>query len=237
MIIALVLFLFLMTLGVALTRRQRAINAGVAKSGEIRMVNPRELLFTLSTLHEDIPPVDTSARFSDDPHAALMHEDDWRQDEFLPVAARGFVMETLARLQSHRAVHGSGFGFREVFVRSDGPVSLVTAKVRVEDLRAALGDTPATPLYLTSTSSAPARVRDGFTFPLPDIGYVYGREESGYVTALGLALVGSGVGDTAPLTGLTNRFQLLFVDWVGGVVIERGDEQGFRAWLTAIRTT
>ena len=62
------------------------------------------------------------------------------------------------------------------------------------------------------------------------------REDRGFATALGLALVGSGAGDVAPLAALKSRFQLLFVDWVGGVVIEPGDERGFRAWLSAIRS-
>jgi hypothetical protein len=236
MILALVLFLFLLGLGVALTRRQRTINAELARRGgdDVRMVDPREQLFSLPTMHDDIPPVDTAASFAQEPHAALMHEDDWRQDEFLPVASRGFVMETLSRLQSHRAIHAAGMGFREVFIRSEGPISLETSKIRLEDLRAVLGDTPPTPLYLQSSSSRPARVRDGFTFPLPDIGYVYGRAESGQVTALGLALVGSGLGDVSLLAALTNRFQVLFVDWVGGVVVERGDESGFRAWITRV---
>lgn len=239
MIIALVLFLGLMVLGVALTRRQRADSATATKDGggDVRMIDPKELLFALPTLHDDIPPVDTSARFTEEPHAALMHEDDWRQDEFVPVGARAFVTETLARLQSHRAVHARGVGFREVLVRSESPVSLETAKIRRDDLRAVLGDTPATPLYLKSSSTPPARVRDGFTFPLPDVGFVYGCDESGYVTALGVTLVGSSFGPVAPLAAMSGRYRLLFVDWVGGVVIEPGDERGFRAWLNAIRAT
>jgi hypothetical protein len=238
MIVALVLFLGLVALGVALTRRQReATQAATKAGGEVRMIDPKELLFAIPTLHDDIPPVDTTASFSEEPHAALMHEDDWRQDEFIPVAARAFVTETLGRLQSHRAVHARGVGFREVLIRSESPVSLATARIHRDDLRAVLGDTPPTPLYLQSSSSTPARVRDGFTFPMPDVGFVYGRIESGYVTALGLALVGSSFGPVAPLAAMSERYRLLFVDWVGGVVIEAGDERGFRAWLNARRAT
>lgn len=238
MIIAFLLFLGLMALGLALTRRQReATQAATKAGGEVRMIDPKELLFAIPTLHDDIPPVDTTVSFSEEPHAALMHEDDWRQDEFVPVAARAFVMETLGRLQSHRTVHARGLGFREVLIRSESPVSLATATIRRDDLRGVLGDTPPTPLYLKSSSAAPARVRDGFTFPLPDVGYVYGRTESGYVTALGLALITSAFGPVAPLAAVSDRYRLLFVDWVGGVVIEPGDERGFRAWMSRIRST
>ena len=87
----------------------------------------------------------------------------------------------------------------------------------------------------SGSSRATAPFTDsGFAIPLADIGYLYGQEVDGIVVALGLGLVGSGLGDLSPVIRLTERHGLLFVDWVRGVVIEPGDANGFRRWLDAI---
>lgn len=69
---------------------------------------------------------------------------------------------------------------------------------------------------------------------LPDVGYVYGPEVGGVVAALGIELVGSGIGGRERVVGLSQLYELLFVDWVRGVMVEPGDSAGLRAWIDAI---
>jgi hypothetical protein len=153
------------------------------------------------------------------------------REEFIPVASRAFVLETLSQLQSHRAIHAQGIGFREVFVRDEPPVPLAASGITRAELRPILD---ANVIALYYPGSQPAHIRGGFALPLPDVGFVYGEESDGVVVALGIGLVGSGVGEVAQVASLSGRFDLLFVDWIRGIVIELGDEAGFRAWLDAI---
>jgi hypothetical protein len=49
-----------------------------------------------------------------------------------------------------------------------------------------------------------------------------------------IALVGTGLGDVAPLAAHSRNCELMVVDWIRGVVIEPSDEAGFRIWLDRI---
>jgi hypothetical protein len=228
-----VIAVLLAALGPQLARQRRTHRdvAGQVPSGDIEFLDPRELLFSIPTLNDGLPAVDPDAHFARESAAALLHEDDWRQEEFTPVGNREFVRQVLAQLDSHRAVHAQGLGFREVHVRDEPSIRLESLGLAPGDIRAVVGSSRV-PLYLNGTQ--PSRVRGGFAMILKDVGYLYGQEVDGVVTALGLGLVGSGLGDVASLGGLTERYGLLFVDWIRGVVIEPGDTHGFRRWLDAI---
>lgn len=220
-------------LGPLLARRQRAGSTATnPPSGPFELVDPKNILFAIPTLNDSVPLVDSDADFTRESGAALLHEDDWRQQEFTAVANRDFVREMLAKLSSHRAVHAHDGGFREVLIRPEPPIQFRTLGVRLDDVRAATGASIVPLYYLNSTP--PKRVFGGFALPLDDIGYLYGQEADGLVGALGLGLVGSGLGDVASLANLTNRHNLLFVDWIRGIVIEPGDTSGFRDWLDEI---
>ena len=220
-------------LGPLLARRQLAdTDAAQPMSGPLGFVDPNSLLFSIPTLNDSVPPVDSDGDFSREAGAALLHEDDWRQEEFTAVANRDFVREMLGQLNSHRAIHTQGVGFREVLVRPEPPTQLHTLGIRLDDVRGAV-HASVIPLYYMNRTP-PARVGGGFALPLDDVGYLYGQEVDGLVVALGVGLVGSGLGDVASLANLTERHGLLFVDWIRGIVIEPGDTSGFRQWLDAI---
>lgn len=219
-----------LALGVLIARRRA--NARGRQPGSpphTELLDPHELLFSIPTLNDLLPPVDREGVFGG--NAALMHEDDWRQEEFLSIGNRHFVEDTLLDLARHRAVHAQGPGFREVLVRREPPVPLIASKLRAASLSEVVGAVSA-PLFFSG--NPPARIRDGFAIPLPDVGFLYGTTAEGLVTALGLGLVGSGLGDVTPIAELSRTYELLFVDWIRGTVIEPGDTAGFRAWLDAI---
>lgn len=150
--------------------------------------DPNALLFSLPTINDGIPAVEIGTSVAGESGATIIHEDDWRQEEVLPVANRGLIAETLSQLASHRAIHAQGPGFREVFVRTEPPVPLQTLRLERDKLSKELFAVSG-PLYLQGPPLA--RVRGGFASPLPDVGYVYGQEVGGVVTALGIELLGS----------------------------------------------
>jgi hypothetical protein len=224
--------MLLAAIGTLLARREsRDRDSSSQRDGQLELIDPNELLFSLPTINDGIPAVEIGTGFAGEAGAMLIHEDEWRQEEFIPVANRGFVAETLSQHASHRAIHAQGLGFREVFVRTEPPVPLQTLGLKRDEIRRGILSEIA-PLHLEGPTSA--RVRGGFALPLPDVGYVYGQEVGGVVTALGIGLVGSGVGSLERVVSLSRRNELLFVDWVRGVTVEPGDSAGFRAWIDAI---
>jgi hypothetical protein len=227
-----VVVMLLATLGTFLARRQsHDARSCSQRDPELELIDPNELLFSLPTINDGIPAVEIGAGIAGESGAIIMHEDDWRQAEFLPVANRGFIAETLSQLASHRAIHAEGPGFREVFVRTEPPVPLQTLHIESDELRRELL-AESVPLYFQGPPLA--RVRGGLASSLPDVGYVYGQEVDGAVTALGIGLVGSGVGSLERVVSLSRQHELLFVDWIRGVKVEPGDSAGFKAWIDAI---
>jgi hypothetical protein len=220
-------------LGPLLAKRRRSASDVVEPpSGPFERFDPSKLLYSIPTLNDSVPPADREADYTRESAAALLHEDDWRQEEFTAVANREFVREMLAQLSRHRAIHAQDIGFREVFVRQEPPTQLHTLGIRLDDVQAAVGSSVIPLYYLNNTPFT--RVRGGFAVILDDVGYLYGQEADGLVGALGLGLVGSGLGDVAPLARFADRHGLLFVDWIRGIVIEPGDTDGYRQWLDAI---
>lgn len=218
--------------GPLLIRRERRAGAPLAGTSNdtIDVRDRSDWLFMIPTLNDRVPLVDRGSNWGQGTPSALLHDDDWRQEEFTPVSNRAFIEKTLEQLMSHRAVHQAGAGFREVFVRTEPPNALDALEIKLSDLEDLLGKRR---ISLFLNGSRARRAIGGFAILLPDVGFLYGQEIDGVVSALGLGLVGGGVGDVSELSMLSERYGLLFVDWVRGVVVEPGDASGFRAWLDA----
>jgi hypothetical protein len=223
--VALALLVTLALLGARAWSRRRDRNA--AAHGRVELIDPRELLFSLPTIHGGLPPVESEPGLGAKRDAALLNEDDWRQEEFVAAASIPYVERALGEIRSHRAAHAVGLGFRDVYAREEPPVSLATTGLTLDEVSRALRSKPM-PLYL---AGGRARVAGGFAVAVPNVGFVYGREQDGSVQAFGLRLVGPGWGDLGDLAALCARFDLYFVDWLRLETFWAGDPDALRAWV------
>jgi hypothetical protein len=176
--------------------RAAAVERGALRLAlrRVQRVDPREILYSLPTLEDALPPVVAGAPFLE------LHEDEWRQVEL--VAAR-FEPEIAAELADIRAVvdsAGPGRGYRALHVRRRIPRPLGDVTIAVEALGAILGAPPRATVGFRGQT-----VAGGFAF-----GGVYGREEGGVAQVIALA---PGV-DPVALRGLARDHDLLLVDWV-----------------------
>jgi hypothetical protein len=103
----------------------------VAPDGELRLtvrrvelVNPRDILFSLPTICGSWPEVDRSASIDG---CFALHEDDWRQVEFVDGALADAVRAELAAV---RRVPRRGPGFTEIHVRDDRIPPMAAARQR-----------------------------------------------------------------------------------------------------------
>jgi hypothetical protein len=70
-----------------------------------------------------------------------MHEDDWRQVEFVGLTQQPEVEAELERLRSFKAQHSKGIGFTDVYVRHGRPDGLVPLQIENAALESLLPST------------------------------------------------------------------------------------------------
>jgi hypothetical protein len=211
---------------------RRGTAAETYPSGEIRMIDPRDLLFSLPTIADGVPATEADARPGDDANAAILHEDDWRQVEFSSLANAAFIDSQLEALRDHKERQRAGLGFRDVFVRPEPPTSLDETGLTLQALMRELGASTPMAVFLRSGPSV-GRAQGAFAVEVPGLGFAYGSEEAGRVHTLGLALVGPQpqLGEIAGLATLSNRFGLFLVDWLRQERVPSGDAARLRAWV------
>lgn len=166
---------------------------------KIEMIDPREILFGVPTLEDYLPPM----REPDASPAYGMHEDDWRQREFVSRQFAGEIESDLAEIRRIWAEQ-EGPGFKRCHVRSTVREPLRGLALTLLQVSEALGGIEPVGLEVGG-----GRIIDGYAFPLPG-GAAYARLVDGSVDALGLH------GDAEPggLRGLANEHALVLVDWI-----------------------
>lgn len=166
---------------------------------KVETIDPNELLYSLPTLEDALPPM----REPDSRPAYAIHEDDWRQREFV---SRQFAGEIELEFSEIRSVRREqvGLGFTRVHVRSSVREPLRAVGLSLDDISTALGGIESIGLAVGD-----GHVIDGFAFPLPG-GAAYGRMACGSVEILGLHE------DAEPggLREVANERALIFVDWI-----------------------
>ena len=113
------------------------------KSGTLRVVlwpiekiNAQDLLFSLPTISNEIGTVQGDA-IPDDQTLAL-HEDDWRQVEFVSRSLAADVEKECADIRQIYATQRGGVGFKKVHVRKRIPEPLQDKSITLQTLEAAL---------------------------------------------------------------------------------------------------
>ena len=166
---------------------------------KVELVSADEILFSLPTIVDALPPVVAG----DVTNALALHEDDWRQREFV---ATNFRPEIAAEFDMIRAARDSriGVGYKHLHVRERIAEPLAGVPLQLAAVRAALGDPAGREVALGG-----GLVVGGYAFDVAG-GHVYGREEQGRVVTLAMAQDA----DPQSLAALAVEHALVFVDWV-----------------------
>lgn len=127
-------------------------------------VETKDILFSIPTLSNDIAAVDKMAEPPSDADYVL-HEDDWRQIEFVSKSRLPEIKQTLTDLKAFEAASRSGKGWKNVYVRKVEGKPLIPSKDAVGHLEKAMNAKFGPAPVLTSVEGA-GRVKDGFTLPL-----------------------------------------------------------------------
>ena len=179
----------------------------------VQWMDPRKILFSLPTIYDTQPALDPPR--ADAPVTCQLHEDDWRQIEFVSASDRAAVEREIAGVREFQQAHKKEFGWDEIFVRKERPDALAPRHIALDSLVKALaGAATLEPLFM-ETAGRPAQVRGGFAIPLAGSVFAYGQTSNGELVSLCLSRLPEGVAQT-PLRSLlafAAAHQLLLVDW------------------------
>lgn len=205
------------------------------ESRPVQLLNPQDIMFTVPTISNDLPPLDAITEQPNADHVAF-HEDDWCQVEFFAKARLPEIQRILAEYKAFEAenrkmttIDGQEYPiWKNTFVRKIERQAVVPGPKAAERvasaLEAVLGPAPT----LFSSNAWTGRVLGGFSIQIGAGVVLCGYEEGDSVPALGAFL-----GGDAEHSSLGTAFgklaaieSLILVDWRAQMVVTAIDSQG-----------
>jgi hypothetical protein len=184
-----------------MTRLEYAISGRLLlRLRKVQLIDPKDMLFLLPTIEDLLPSLGEAGVDS----GCRLHEDDWRQWEFV---AGGLSADIEAELEAVRAIRAQavGIGFKTCHLRQRIPDPLAGVDLRLSEVAASMETAGAA---RTDVVLGGRRVERGFAFQWPG-GTVYGTEDAGRVTCLAIT-----DRPEQPLLDLAKSRNLVLVDWV-----------------------
>jgi hypothetical protein len=188
----------------------------------VNVIDPKNLLFSLPTLCDPAPATDSAPAPSN--HRSL-HEDDWRQIEFVVRVNLTYIQSELQKLAAFKQQHRRGPGWTSVYIRKEHPTVLASVGLGSKTL-------PTLPVSRLTIGGGDM-VKGGFALCDNGDWFMYGQcTEDGHVLHVALSPGHSlpseqfarAVSQFAQTTGL------LLVDWYAGATVDTLSAQSILAW-------
>jgi hypothetical protein len=180
-----------------------------------------DVLFSLPTIANEMPgPEEGSTKINK--NTLELHEDDWRQVEWVAASHRPAIEAEFAAIRDIYEHHRIESGFKEIHVRERLPAPLSTATISFQDLLAIAGP-HATRFDGISWSGLAGITADSFAFKLLSSIEIYGisRGTSVIVTAFQNTRTNNvAADDLQNLATFAARHNLLLVDWCRTQLVE-----------------
>lgn len=210
------------------------------KSGRLRltlrkvtMIDPADLLFSLPTIDDSLPPPRQASADEAD-RLFIMHEDDWRQREFVHMDQQAQIEECLAAIRRIYAEFAESIGFRKLHVRREVPAPLEGALVSCAEVESLFGPGQELHSGLSFSPGALLVAENSFAVRSRTL-LLYGVHVESAVLVLGFD-----VGDSQPseddilaLARFARAHGLCLVDWCRAEQVE-ADEEPFRAYFESL---
>ena len=204
-----------LVLGALAWRRSRTPTANITS------IDPKSILFSLPTLCDQLPPLLPGVPQLP-PGAYRLHEDDWRQVEFVSAPDRAIAEKELGELRNFKMANQVGQAWKAVYVRKSRSGAILSSRVPFARVVEIVNSQPVGPLFL-DTMGAPAQVQGGFVLRLSPDAVLYGFQQDGVVVSLNLDGCGNGPYPKAPLSQLCREFKLVLVDWYHTTIFESSE--------------
>jgi len=181
------------------------------------LVDPSTLLFSLATICDALPKCSPEGQ-PPDSDSLVLHEDDWRQVEFVCQEDRNYLDGLLEELRRFRAENWTGSGFKSVYVRKEHPTQLSERKIPVSELLSVPGcDGHFRRLYINFIGVS--QIENGFALRTGLADAIYGISASNKISALALEWTGKDNEVITRLAPFCSTHGLLLVDWYQAKVL------------------
>lgn len=189
-------------------------------------IDPKDILFSLPTLCESTPAVDPLPRPDT---CRSLHEDDWRQIEFVPHTNRAHIEKELHSLAAFRKQYRRDQGWSKVYIRHGHPVPLAARQLRFEEMPAL----SLSPLHIGSGPPWGGLVKGGFALSDSSNWFIYGQRTSdGKVLQLGLSPNASAPSKilVEGLSQIAENLRLLLIDWYTASIVDSISAESIVNW-------
>jgi hypothetical protein len=188
----------------------------VLREVRIEQVDVKDILFSLPTIDGVLPAI-AQGSTKLNKQVVEIHEDDWRQVEFVALALQDHIDEHLRAIQRiYEEERVDDAGFRKLHVRESLTVPLAGMKLTVRDLLAAF-DTPPAQLDGIAFHGVAGLVANGFALRLlSGIELLGAVDDVGQVVALCLSHARPNNAlerDLPALARFAQRYQLSLINW------------------------
>lgn len=170
---------------------------------KIEMVDPRELLFSLPTINDQIAETE---QVSID-NLFTIHEDDWRQAEFISKKYHSEIKKELESVIEINEKHRVGNGFDKIHIRQLITQPLDDKNINLEELKGLLN------IARNSNGFGLAKigkVKNSFAFQSSDGATFYGQTKNGLISVL---CVHNGEDSVQTIKHIAEKYDIVFVDW------------------------
>lgn len=203
------------------------VNSEAAPSREVN-VPAESIQFSMPTISMDSIKLNapTASSFEGAPQ---FHEDNWAQLEFFPMDRLAEVQKLLKELKSFEAENRTQSGWKKIYRREIIRTAIALTPV---DLGTELNARTLPAPILTTSSQPLGQVEHGFSLEFGKNAYIYGLQEDGRITVIGVSLQGADdmlLADA--FSKLNQRYRLILVDWQQQFVLTGVSNSGqFELW-------
>lgn len=177
---------------------------------KIQMIDPRELLFSLPTINDEISETENVSI----DNLFVIHEDDWRQWEFISKKYNPEIRQELSAIVEIYEKHRVGMGFDKIHIRRSVVNPLIDKNIKIEEFEQMLDITKRSDGF---GLAGRGKVKNSFAFQIAQGTTFYGQTENGLITVLCV----QNYEDSIQLVKqIAEQYEIVFVDWCKTEVIE-----------------
>ncbi len=198
---------------------------GHALSDEIQEIDPSEIIYTTSTIANELPPL-TEIPSEGETAIYPIHEDDWSQIEFLHPSQLLEVQKHMEEYSVFEAEHRREVGWQNVYLRDFKHRPILTAMQPKKKLLDTLNAEESNPPIIHSASVITGLVKNGFSVNVGPGVVLYGYTDGMKVRAL-CASLGENPSNEALVSAfskLNAKWGLVLVDWRSKFILTGVDE-------------
>jgi hypothetical protein len=201
------------------------------KVGSVQRLPPGDILYSLPTISNELPSM-LAGSSKLEKRVLELHEDDWRQVEWVSDSLMDSVEGELAAIREIYAQHREPGGFRKLHVRTAIPDPLAATILTLEGFAGALGR-DATKLDGVAAQGVAGLVANGFAMRLLSSIEVYGLSSEGRIRVIGFQnrqVNNAPLYDLRNLAAIAAGHQLLLVDWYRATIVPP-EEESYRRYF------